>query len=306
MKVLLFAVSELGTNILKELVNIPQYEVCGLVCNRSNNFDIQEMRPIAKARQIDLYEVENIRDPDFISWVRNKEPDVIVVATFDSLLPQEILSLARIAAVNIHPSYLPQYRGCQPYFWPIANGEKESGVTLHYLSDRFDEGKIISQKKVSIESQDTAGTVLHKQKHEAWTLLRKFLEQVYRTGKAQPGKSQSPGVFVMAPKVKPEDMMIQWSWPTRKIIDLVRALNPQAPAYTFYRGETLGIYQVAEVKAKAIGAPGMILELRPDGPLVETGDGAVVIKVVMVGRRYLLTGRDFQEREKIRVGGVFA
>jgi methionyl-tRNA formyltransferase len=305
MRILLFGVTELGTYILKNILAIPHYEVCGLVFNHSNNFDIQEMKTLARRRQIDFFEATNTKDSAFHAWVADKQPDVLVIATFDYLVPKSVYTLAKIGAVNIHPSYLPYYRGYHPYFWPIANGEKETGVSIHYLTEGFDDGDIVGQEKVVISLEDTSGTVLQKQKPIAWKILEKYLATAHQTGKSPAGTPQPIGEFIIAPKVKVEDTIIKWPWVTSKIVDRVRALNPHAPAYTFFRGEVIGLYQVTPTKSKIDGAPGTVLELTERGPVVKTGDGAVILEIVMFSRSYLLTGHDFQRRENIQLKEAF-
>lgn len=300
MKILLFGITEFCTYILINLLSA-KYRICGLVVNQSNNNDIQEMKEIVKHRKIPLYELGDRNDPGLVDWVKKLSPDLIVLLSFDMLIPKKVYSLAKIAAINFHPSLLPHYRGYHPYFWPIANGEELSGVTFHYLTDKFDEGDIIAQEKVEILPDDTSGTVIHKEKAIAWRLLGAILKEISNTGRPPGATPQPKGKFIKAPKVRPRDYVIDWSWPSQKILDRIRALNPHSPAFTFFRGEAVGVYQADRVKTSAAGAPGAILELSQFGPVVKTGDGALVLKVVMAGKRYILTGHDFQRREKIQL-----
>jgi methionyl-tRNA formyltransferase len=305
MRILFFGVTELGTYILRNILAISDYEVCGSVFSRANSVDILDMKSIAKRRQIDFCETSNPRDSAFVSWAEDKKPDVMVIATFPYFIPKMVYSLSKSGAMNIHPSFLPEYRGYHPYFWPIANGEKQTGVTLHHLSERLDEGDIIDQEKIEILSEDTAGTILQKQKPIAWKLVGKALATTCQTGKVPAGQPQPVGEFVMAPKIKADDMVIKWFWPTHKVVNRVRALNPHCEAYAYFRGEFVCLYQVSAYPTEKIAGPGTIVELSERGPVVQTGDGAVVLEVVKFSRNYLLTGRDFQKREIIQLGEVF-
>jgi len=305
MKVLLFGVTEICTDILTKLIS-DNYQVCGLVVNHSNNFDIQEMKSLARSQKIPVLEVARLHEPHFIAKVKELGPDIIIVATYDQLIPKQVYSIAKKAAINIHPSYLPEYRGFHPYFWPIANGESHTGVSLHYLSEEFDMGDLISQTKVKIEDSDTAGTVINKQKTVAWDLLKPFLEQIKTSGKAPAGKPQVKGKHVTAPKLQMNDFIIKWNEPTQTIMNKVRALNPHSPAYASFRGEVIGIYQVSSIESLHKKAPGMIVGFSNNAPIVKTGDGVLVLNIVTVGRRYLLTGKEFVRREKIKEGESFA
>lgn len=304
MKILLFGLSEFCTDILQHLLNSKQ-EVCGLVFNHSNNIDIKEMKNLAKPQLIPNAEVGNMKDQKFISWVNKLQPDLMIVATFSKLVPKEVYSLARIAAINIHPSYLPEYRGGYPYFWPIVNGETHTGITIHLLTEEFDAGDIIVQEKVPLLADDTQGMVIHKQKAVVWQLLEKILDDLERSGQLPRATPQQPGEFVKAPRLKSQQFVINWHWPSQKVLDWIRALNPHAPAYTFFRDELIGIYEAGRVESSAQAEPGSIVALTDEGPVVRTGDGAIVLKIVLVGKRYLHLGKDFQQKEKVKVGDHF-
>ncbi|MFH1577396.1 MAG: methionyl-tRNA formyltransferase [Candidatus Margulisiibacteriota bacterium] len=305
MRILLFSVTEIGASVLAFLLG-EKHQVCGLVFNCSNNFDIQEMKELAKPYKIPFWESNDLSDPKLIAAVKNTiKPDLILIASFDQLAPKSLYSLAGLAAINIHPSYLPDYRGFHPYFWPLANGEKQSGVSFHYLSEKFDQGDVIAQKKVVIEPGDTAGIIIDKQKKVALKILKNMLAEIERTGQKPKAVPQPAGNFVKAPKIKQRDFFIDWRWPTAKIIDRIRALNPHSPAFTFFRGELVGIYQARPAQTSTKAAAGAIIALEASGPVVKTGDGAVVLVVVLAGKRYLLSGNDFIANEKVKVAEKF-
>ena len=98
--------------------------------------------------------------------------DVIVVSGYPKRIPKGIIHSARIAAINIHQSLLPAYRGRHPLNWAIINGETLTGVTLHYLNERFDDGKIIKQESVKIEKNDTIMDVYQKTAKKGQKLLQ--------------------------------------------------------------------------------------------------------------------------------------
>ncbi|MDD5383105.1 MAG: methionyl-tRNA formyltransferase [Candidatus Margulisbacteria bacterium] len=302
MKILLFGITDFTSYLLSKLIKA-DHEVCGLVFNRSRNPDIREMQAVAGSKKIPWWEIGDLKDPKFIAEVRESvRPDLILVATFEQLLPKELYSLARIAAINMHPSYLPDYRGFHPYFWPIANGEPFTGVTFHYLSEKFDEGEIIAQEKVPIGPEETAGIVVEKQKTAAWELLKEILEKIKATGEAPPAAPQPAGQFAKAPKVTIRDFFINWGWPTRKILDRIRALNPNSPAFTVYKQDTLGVYKAADAARGSKEPPGTIFHLAENGPVVKTGDGALLLEIVIYGKKYLLSGGDFVKHENVAPG----
>ncbi|MFH1361050.1 MAG: methionyl-tRNA formyltransferase [bacterium] len=306
MKILLFGITDFCTNILDKLVQA-KYDVCGLVVNASNNIDVQEMKTLAQAAKIRCFEPAKVKDPVFIAEIKKScQPDVILVFTYDQLIPAQLYSLAKIAAINMHPSALPKYRGCHPYFWPIANGEKYTALTYHYLTDQFDTGDIIAQETIAIEPSDTSGIVIEKQKQLSWEMLRSILLEIAKTQKAPAATPQPTGDFIGAPRVKLPDYFVDWAWPNKKILDRIRALNPFSAAFTIYKGVHLGVYQVEVVETTAQALPGTIIELREMGPVVKTRDGALLLRIIVVGRKYLLSGDEFIKREGVKVNENFS
>ncbi len=93
----------------------------------------------------------------FVERIRELAPDLILVAGFPHLIPEHVYSSARVAAINAHPSLLPEYRGANPNYHVIANGEKETDVTLHLLDSGFDTDDILAQSKIPILPRDTMG-----------------------------------------------------------------------------------------------------------------------------------------------------
>jgi methionyl-tRNA formyltransferase len=91
----------------------------------------------------------------FVKRIRELAPDLILVAEFSHLTPEQVYSSTRMAAIKAHPSQLPEYRCANPYYHVIANGEKETGVTLHLLDSEFDTGNILAQSTIPILPRET-------------------------------------------------------------------------------------------------------------------------------------------------------
>ena len=106
------------------------------------------IKNIAKKKKIDLYDVDVLND---IKKLQDLAPDLIIVASFGKLLKPELLNLPNYGCINLHPSYLPEYRGGCPAYSLIKNNEEFGGVTVHKMNEKFDEGDIIYQKKIELK-----------------------------------------------------------------------------------------------------------------------------------------------------------
>ena len=94
------------------------------------------------------------KEPEEIEVLRSFEPDYLVVVAYGLILSQKVLDIPRIAAVNLHASLLPSFRGSSPMQYAILNGLKETGNTVMLMSKGMDEGDMLATNKISIEEND--------------------------------------------------------------------------------------------------------------------------------------------------------
>lgn len=94
--------------------------------------------------------------------IRDFHPEALLSVYYRFIIRREILSVVSHRAMNLHPSLLPDYKGCLSSVWAIINGEQETGITFHYMTERVDAGNIILQERLAIEPKDTAYSLYHK------------------------------------------------------------------------------------------------------------------------------------------------
>ena len=164
--------------------------------------------------------------------VDRTRPDCVVVSSYNRVLPTRLL--ARTRFVNVHYALLPRYRGRANVNWAIINGETTTGITIHVLSPELDGGNILFQEPVAIEPADTVSSLYEKlnaiqREHLGAAVLRHLNGD---DGDPQAAQNATYGCTRL-----PRDGEIDWTQPTRRIHDLIRALTPPYPgAFTYYRG----------------------------------------------------------------------
>ncbi len=159
MKIILFAVPGLGEVCLNHLV---AHDISPTFVVPPHNGHIGREAMIKASHRHNIPVIMFDHQPNeekFVNRIRELAPDLILIAGFSKLIPEQVYSSARVAAINAHPSLLPEYRGANPYYHVIANGEKETGVTFHMLDSEFDTGDILMQSKIPILPRDTMGTL---------------------------------------------------------------------------------------------------------------------------------------------------
>ncbi len=175
---------------------------------------------------------------DLIPKLQSLAPDYIFSFYYRFMIPEQILACAKIAALNMHGSLLPKYRGRAPVNWAILHGETETGATLHIMEAKPDAGDIVGQASVGIGPDETATNVFGKVSHAAVNVIDQVLPSLLKgIVPRQPNELQKGSYFGGR---KPADGQIHWDQTAKQVHDLVRAVAPPYPgAFTDYSGKTM-------------------------------------------------------------------
>ncbi|MGH8297565.1 MAG: formyltransferase family protein, partial [Steroidobacteraceae bacterium] len=206
---------------------------------------------------------------------------------YRSMLGADILSSARRAALNMHGSLLPKYRGRAPVNWAILNGELQTGATLHYMVDRADAGDIVDQLAVPILEDDDAREVFGKVTAAAEIVLARSLPGLIEGNAPRRPQPIEPGQYFG--RRRPEDGRIDWSVPAVRVHNLVRAVAPPFPgAFTEVDGHKWWIHRTRletriitpSERARLFGAQGACYVACRDGGVLRilaaaTADGPI-------------------------------
>jgi len=220
----------------------------------------------------------NGRDPGLEDFVRSCRPDLLWITDYRYLLPRGLLTLAPRGVVNLHPSLLPAYRGRAPINWAILHGERELGLTAHFVDEGMDTGDIIEQVRFSLDEDKNVGDALEIL-YPLYGEITRTVMGHFRHGKV-PRRPQDHGRATVFPRRSPEDGLIPWSLPAKRIRDLVRAVAPPYPgAFSFCRGRKVRILSAAVGSETGMnGEPGRVLEIEPAGVTVCAGQGTVWVR----------------------------
>lgn len=271
------------------------------------------VKKAARAIGLPVYQPPTLRKPEVLDVLREARPDVIVVAAYGRILPPEVLALPpRLPAglygcVNVHGSLLPTYRGAAPIQWAILNGEDETGVTIMVMDEGMDTGPVAARRALPIAPEDTAGTLAGRLAPLGARLLVETLPGLL-DGSLVP-QPQDSALATLAPPLKKEDGMLDWSLPSRRIVDRVRGLTPWPGAFTFLPGgarlRAWPPARVASLVPDTDTLPGQVLDIRRDGMVVRTGDGAVVLEQVQPEGRRPMTPWELAAGRRVAKGDRF-
>jgi len=282
------AYQDIGWVSLDELLSLGA-DIAAVVTHRDDPGENAWFRSVAdRARRADLPVLTpaSVNQPEVIATIARLAPDVIFSFYFRELLSPEVLGLARHAALNLHGSLLPRYRGRCPVNWVLVHGERETGVTLHHMEARPDRGDIVAQRAVPIADDDTALS-LNRKLGEAARLLLRETYPLLVAGRA-PRIPQDHARASYFGGRRPEDGRLQWRQSARGLYNLVRAVtHPYPGAFTTFRGRPLFVWWARPLDDRREGRPGEVLEVRKgSGVVVASGSGALLLeRVALEGDR---------------------
>ena len=246
---------------------------------RGQELALSPVKLVAQRAQIPILQPLKMKDPAFLAALQAWRPDLIAVAAFGRILPKMILDLPPKGCVNVHASLLPKYRGAGPIQWAVINGERETGITTMLMDEGMDTGAILLQEPVPIAADDTAGSLSVKLAAVGGRLLLETLRRL-KEGRLTPCPQDSSQAS-MAPMLKKEDGLLDWSLPAAAIVNRVRGLSPWPGAYTYLGADRWIVWnaQALDRSAPAV-LPGTIVEAAKEGVSVATGSGALRVTEV--------------------------
>jgi methionyl-tRNA formyltransferase len=199
-----------------------------------------------RAQQLGLpvIQPESIKNNDpFRAQLAALKPDAIIVVGYGRIIPQWMLDLPPLGNINLHASLLPKYRGAAPIQWAIARGETLTGVTTMKLDAGLDTGDILLQQEIPIAPDDTAETLAPKLAFVGAELTVKTLHGL-QTGSIHP-RDQDETQATLAPILKKEDGLIDFSRPAAEVLNRMRGFQPWPGAYSKFRGRNLQVWEAA-------------------------------------------------------------
>lgn len=233
---------------------------------RGRGVSASPVKERAGALGVECLQPPSPKDPAFIEHLRALAPDIFAIVAYGHILSRALLEVA--PALNAHFSLLPRYRGAAPVQRALMDGATETGVSVFILEPTVDTGPVLARERVAIDPDENAGELLARLAPIGARLLVAALD-AYPGGQAevQSGRDASP-----APKIRPEECIIDWTDAAPAIANRVRALAPRPGAYTFFGGKRLLILRARA--CEGVGPPGGLLA-SPDGAIVATGAGAL-------------------------------
>ena len=236
-----------------------------------------------------------------LQMLKEVEADVMVVAAYGLILPQDVLDTPRHGCLNIHASLLPRWRGAAPIQRAIEVGDAETGVCIMQMDIGLDTGDVVSEHRYTIQPTDTANEVHDALMNLGAAAIVADLQQLKAESRLKSVKQPEEGV-TYAQKLSKEEARIDWNESAAVIERKIRAFNPVPAAWVEYQGKPMKIWR-AEVVAQQ-GRAGEVLSCSADGLVVACGENALKITELQPSGSKRMPIAAFATGHKIEVGTV--
>ena len=250
-----------------------------------------------------VHQPERVRRPEVVEQLRQLNPDAMVVVGYGQIIPQSIIDIPRLGIINVHASLLPKYRGAAPIQWAIAKGETHSGVTTMRIDAGLDTGDMLLKWETDIGPEETAPELGERMAVAGADLLVETLADL-ESGTITP-EAQDNSQATLAPILKKEDGLIDWSWPAAKIFNRARGFLPWPGAYSHFRGQLFHVWKAHVAEEPAAGEPGHMIPQKRR-LLIACGSGTTLelLEVQIEGRKRMsaeafLNGQRLNENESL-------
>jgi len=248
-----------------------------------------------------VHQPERVRRPEVVEQLKQLNPDAMVVVGYGQIIPQSIIDIPGSGIINVHASLLPKYRGAAPIQWAIANGEKRTGITIMRIDAGLDTGDMLLKWETEIGPEENSLELGERLAAAGAQLLVRTLRE-----NPTPVK-QDPAQATLAPILKKEDGLIDWTWPAEKIFNRVRGFLPWPGAYTSFRDQGFHLWKARVAEEPGSGHPGCLRALKRR-LLIDSGAHTALeaIEVQIEGRKRMpveafLNGHHLNENETLGV-----
>ena len=256
---------------------------------RNGNTTESPVAETAAFHGIDVFKT-NAVSKEALDWMQSKSPDLGVIVAYGSILKNEALGIPSLGWLNVHYSLLPEYPGASPVQNAILDGRTTTGVTVFQLDSGVDTGPILSSQSLEIPQNATGGSLLEELTDLGASLLMDTISNLDQRVAVRRIQPQNSG-FVVTRRINRAMARITFSEPCSKVVNLVRAMNPEPVAWFEWDSVAVRVLEakVSSARSIALGSAQLV-----DGELVVgCTDGAVVLSVVQPAGKRPMKGSDW-------------
>ena len=329
MRVIFFGTPQFAVPSLEHLIEHPEIEVIGVVTQpdkrrgRGNKLSPSPIKEVAIAHQLPIWQPKRVKkSAQTLTQLQEAQADAFAVVAYGQILSQEILDMPKLGCVNVHGSILPQYRGAAPIQWCLYHGESQTGITTMLMDAGMDTGAMLLKAYTPIHLLDDSQHLAQTLATLGADLLIETLLKLERQEVQPIPQDNSQATY--APLIQKQDYCLDWSRSAIELHNQVRGFIPNCVAS--FREQPLKVIATAPLTqatfsqlpsefsileqqystlAAKSGRPGEIISMvKGIGPMIQTGDGLLLLREVQIAGKRPQKAWDFANGMRLAVGEI--
>jgi len=257
---------------------------------RGKRLTASPVKEYALQAGIDVMQPSTLRNADVVAELAALSCDLMIVAAYGLILPQNVLDLPTHGCVNVHASLLPRWRGAAPIQAAILNGDPETGVSLMSMTAGLDCGPVFVTTALPIGGDETAGELHDRLAELGGRLLVQHLGAIL-AGKLE-AVEQDESQAIYASKISKQDAVMDWRRPAHELQRLVRAYNPVPGAWFELDDQRVRCWKVSKLD-DVNDEPGKVVSSGRRGIVVACGEGGLILESLQRPGKRRVTGDEF-------------
>ncbi|WCO00557.1 methionyl-tRNA formyltransferase [Psychroserpens ponticola] len=311
LRIVFMGTPDFAVATLKTLVDA-NYNIVGVItapdkpAGRGRKLNESAVKKYAQSEGLNILQPTNLKAESFLEELKALEANLQIIVAF-RMLPEVVWSMPKHGTFNLHASLLPNYRGAAPIHWAIINGETKTGVTTFFIDEKIDTGAMILQEEITIEPDETVGT-LHDKLMEIGSKLVLKTVQLIEDDAVETTIQPNTEELKTAYKLNKGNCKIDWTLPIDDIYNKIRGLNPFPSAWSDLNNEnetvTVKIFKIEkEVETHHLDI-GTLLSNKNELKVAVTDGFINIIEIQLPGKRKmniksLLNGYHFDKNAKL-------
>lgn len=270
--------------------------------DRGKKIQFTPVKELALVHGTAVYQPEKLRtDQAVMEELKKVSPDIIVVAAYGQILPEEVLKLPKHGCINVHASLLPKLRGASPIQMAIVTGEEETGVTIMQMEKGLDTGDMLSAESIAIGDM-TAGQLHDRLAQIGGRLLIRTMKDISE-GKASPVK-QDDSKATYAGLISKKDGKIDFSKSPQEIERLIRGFDPWPGAFCFLDGQQIKLWKAVPCGEKTSAGDGEVISAGNEGLKIACGGDSLMITELQAPGKKRMNAGDYLRGHAVKPGTV--